>query len=321
MSTSKASTFAFPSAHIVEADGVPVETPILLPPASARPRRAQREIGSTRRWLILPRLRIGLILGAIFLFATLTAAVFPRLLTSIDPLETNARDAFQAPTAAHPLGTDENGRDVYSRIIYGARTSVIMGVSATAIGLTFGITIGLIAGLGSKFTDSLMMRGVDVLLAFPEILMALLILTFLGPGLIKGLIAIGIASIPQYARLARAQAQLVRNSQYVEAAIALGLRRSVIVVRHILPNAIKPVLVLALISIGGKISAGAALSFLGLGTPPPTPEWGAMLSVGREYLANAWWLTVFPGLALTFTVLSVSGVGRGLLRRREGKAA
>jgi peptide/nickel transport system permease protein len=265
------------------------------------------------------RLRFGLILAGLFVAVLVVAAISPGLLAPGDPLEANARFAFRAPSLTHLLGTDENGRDLFTRVVHGVRPSLLMGLSATAIGLGFGVTIGLLAGLGHRLIDNALMRGIDVLLAFPDILLALVIITFWGQGTFNAIVAVGIASVPRYARLVRAQTHVVRHASYVEAATTLGLRPWTLVFRHVLPNAIKPVLILATIGIGGKIAAGASLSFLGLGTPPPAPEWGAMLSVGRNFLANAWWLTAVPGLAVTLTVLSVTALGRELLQRSEGK--
>jgi peptide/nickel transport system permease protein len=208
---------------------------------------------------------------------------------------------------------------VLTRVIYGVRASLLMGVGATAIGLTAGVVIGLSAGLGRRGLDGALMRGIDVLLAFPHILLALVIITFWGQGPLIALCAVGIASVPRYARLVHAQVRLVRRASYVEAAVTLGLRPSALIWRHVLPNAIQPVLILATIGVGEAIGFGASLSFLGLGAPPPAPEWGSMLSVGRDFLANAWWLTAFPGLAVTLTVLAITALGRELLRRREGR--
>jgi peptide/nickel transport system permease protein len=163
------------------------------------------------------------------------------------------------------------------------------------------------------------MRSVDVLLAFPDLLLALVIITFFGQGTLNLIIAVGIASVPRYARLVRAQTQVVRGAGYVEAATTLGLGRAAVIGRHVLPNAIKPVLILATIGIGSNITAGAALSFLGFGAPPPAPEWGTMLAIGRNFLANAWWLVAWPALAITFTVISITAIGRELLRRSEGR--
>lgn len=296
---------------------VPVAAPQV---SSVAPTIVPAKLGWLRTKLIaVAHVRPAVLLSALFLGLAVFAALFPSILAPGDPLADNARHAFYEPGPEHLMGTDENGRDVYTRLVHGARASLFVGFSATVVGLVLGVSVGLIAGLGHRLVDGAFMRAIDVLLAFPDVLLALLIITFWGPGLINALIAIGVAAIPRFARLARAQAQVVRRSGYVEAATALGLSRFHIVIRHILPNSIKPVLVLAFIGIGGTISAGAGLSFLGLGIPPPTPEWGAMLSNGREYLANAWWLTTFPSLALTFTVLSVSTIGREIVRRSEGK--
>lgn len=278
-----------------------------------------------RAFRVLPVFRInvrfGLILAGAFFAVLLVAAVKPDLLVAGDPLEGVARQAFRAPGAGHLLGTDENGRDVFTRLVYGARPSLIMGFAATAIGVVAGVGLGLLAGLGPRFFDGLVMRFIDVLLAFPDILLALVIITFWGQGMVNAIIAVGIASVPRYARLVRAQAHVVRKSAYVEAAVSLGQGRAELIFRHILPNSIKPILLLATIGIGGKIAAGASLSFLGFGAPPPSPEWGSMLSVGRNFLANAWWLTAVPGIAIILTVITLTALGRELMRRSEGRKA
>jgi peptide/nickel transport system permease protein len=269
----------------------------------------------------LVRRRPGLLAAGVYLLLVAIAAFFPSLLTSVNPLETSARDAFWGPSREHLLGTDENGRDLLARLIYGSSASLLMGVGATFIGLSIGVTLGLVAGLGTRWMNASAMRFVDVLLAFPDILLALVIITFWGNGLFNAIVAVGIGSVPRYARLACARALVVRKSAYVEAAHTLGLHPFTVVWKHVLPNASKPVILLATIGIGGKISAGAALSFLGFGAQPPAPEWGAMLANGRNYLANAWWLTAFPGLALMLTVLSITALGRELGRRTEAKTS
>lgn len=280
-------------------------------PAAPKPKaqsRQRRTVG----------LRPGLILAGLFVALLAVAAIAPGLLVSGDPFEASARDAFLAPSGQHWLGTDENGRDVLTRLIHGVRPSMLMGLAATVIGLGGGVALGLAAGLGHRFLDGLLMRFVDVLLAFPDLLLALVIITFWGQGLLNAVVAVGVASIPRYARLVRSQTTKVRGATYVEAAVTLGIRRSTVIWRHVLPNAIKPVLILATIGVGGKIAAGASLSFLGFGAPPPAPEWGAMLAVGRNFLANAPWLVAAPALAITLTVVSVTALGRELMRRSEG---
>jgi peptide/nickel transport system permease protein len=278
---------------------------------------------ATSRWRAALRFLLrhpGLILASIFVLGLTVAALAPGLLVSGDPLAANAREAFRAPSAAHWLGTDENGRDVLVRLVHGARASLVVGLAATVFALGAGILLGLVAGLFNRLVDGAIMRLIDVLLAFPDILFALVVITLFGQGLTNLVLAVGIASVPRYARLVRAQVHAIRHSGYVEAAVTLGHSRLGVAWVHILPNAIKPVLVLAIIGLGGKIATGATLSFLGLGASPQFPEWGAMLAFGRNYLANAWWLVAAPAAAITLSVLSLSALGRALLRRREGKS-
>lgn len=267
----------------------------------------------------LAGVRPGLFAAGALVIVLAVAAIFPQVLAPYDPLDASARLAFQQPSAAHWLGTDENGRDVLSRLIHGVRPSLLMGLAATALGLGWGALLGLVSGLGPRWLDAAIMRGVDVLLAFPDLLLALVIITFFGQGMANLILAVGIASVPRYARLVRAQTLGVRNAAYVEAAVTLGQSQLAVVLRHILPNAFKPVLILAIIGIGGTITAGAALSFLGFGAPPPAPEWGGMMAIGRSFLANAPWLIAWPALSITLTVVSISAIGRELLRRSEGK--
>lgn len=192
----------------------------------------------------LTRLRPGLLLAGVFVALLLLAAVVPQWLAPYDPLEASARLAFQAPSNVYWLGTDENGRDVLSRLIYGVRSSLFMGIAATALGLAWGTLLGLIAGLGPRWLDGALMRGIDVLLSFPDLLLALVIITFFGQGTANLILAIGIAGVPRYARLVRAQTLNVRNAGYVESAVTLGQSHLAVVLRHILPNAFKPVLMI-----------------------------------------------------------------------------
>lgn len=277
-------------------------------------------LGTTTKYpLRLTGLRPGLLLAGVFVALLLLAALVPQWLAPYDPLQATARLAFEPSDSVHWLGTDENGRDVLSRLIHGVGSSLFMGLAATALGLAWGTLLGLVAGLGPRWLDGALMRGIDVLLAFPDLLLALVIITFFGQGTANLILAVGIASVPRYARLVRAQTLGVRNAGYVESAVTLGQSHLAVVLRHILPNALKPVLILATIGIGGAITAGAALSFLGFGAPPPAPEWGGMMAIGRSFLANAPWLVAWPALAITLTVVSISAIGRELLRRSEGK--
>lgn len=248
------------------------------------------------------------------------AVVFPGLLAPHPPNDTDVVSAFRPPGGAHPFGTDELGRDVLSRVVYGARPSLAIGLGATALGVLAGLAVGLLAATGPRVVDRALMRGLDVLLAFPELLLALLVVTVVGSGTANVLVAIGVAAVPTYARLVRGQALPVIGSPYAEAAVVLGVRRPVIVLRHVLPNVTGPLLVLATIGTGTAVISGSALSFLGLGTPPPAAEWGSMLSDGREFLATAWWTATFPGLAIVVVVLSVTVLGRSL-RSRTPKGA
>lgn len=265
--------------------------------------------------------RVPLVAAALFLAALAVAAVWPSLLAPFDPYAVDTANALAAPGGAHPLGTDENGRDILSRLIYGARASLLLGFGAIAIAVAGGVVFGLAAGLGNRFLDGLIMRTMDVGLAFPELLLALVVISIVGGGTTNALLAIGLASIPSYARLVRAQTFAIRQSPYIEAARALGVRESQVVWRHVLPNAVKPVVILATIGIGTATVAGSALSFLGLGTAPPEPEWGSMLSSARNFLDLAWWYGAFPGLAITGLVISTTLIGRYLQQRSEGRGA
>ncbi|MFC9691036.1 ABC transporter permease [Kribbella sp. NPDC056951] len=264
--------------------------------------------------------RPGLTLAVLFLIVLAVAVVAPKLLAPSDPLLVDPAKSFLPPGSGHLLGTDESGRDVLSRMIHGARLSLTIGIAATAISAIGGVVLGLLAGLSHRWVEAAVMRFIDVSLAVPELLLALVVITLLGGGTQNAIWALGIGGIPYYARLVRAQAHVVRRSTYVEAAGTLGLSRLQVIARHVLPNSIKPLLVLATIGVGGMIGAGASLSFLGLGAAPPSPEWGATLSVGRNFISNAPWLIVVPAVTLTLTVISIAVVGRELRRRSEGRS-
>lgn len=264
-------------------------------------------------------LRPGLLIAGAFLALLLVAAIAPGLLTGVDPQAAEAREAFLAPNAAHWLGTDENGRDVLARIIYGTGASLGLGVAAMLVSLVLGIGVGLVGGLGGKLADGGAMRFADTMAAIPGILFALLIITLWGANPVTVMLAIGIATMPRYARLVRTEVRKLRAAPFVEAATTLGLRRSTIIWHHILPNGVRPALLLAVIGIGDKIAFAATLSFLGFGSPPPAPEWGAMLATGRNYVSVAPWLVVIPAIAITLTVLSTTSLGREIIRRGEGR--
>ncbi|MDQ1076822.1 MULTISPECIES: ABC transporter permease [Microbacterium] len=264
-------------------------------------------------------LALGLAGGVLAVIAL--AAVAPGLLATHDPLVTDVRAALQPPSAAHWFGTDQSGRDVYSRVVYGTGRSVGTGLLATALAFVVGIVAGSLAAVSPRIVDAAAMRVVDVLLAFPEFLVALLVVAVLGPGPVNVAVAVTIAAIPVYIRLARAQTRTLAAAEHVEAARIVGVSAVVVHIRHVLPGVLGAVSVLATIGIGTSILAAAGLSFLGLGPTEPTPEWGLMLSAGRNLLLQAPWVAVFPGLAITTTVISVSVIGRILRAGAEERGA
>jgi peptide/nickel transport system permease protein len=267
-----------------------------------------------------PAPRAGLILSAAFLALVCVAAIWPSLLAG-GPNAINPADALAGPGRAHLFGTDQLGRDTFARVVYGARYSLSLGLASTALAGAAGTVWGLIAALGGKPADEAAMRLADIFLSFPGILLALLVVAVLGPGPDNVAVAIAISLAPGFARVVRVQALVVRDAEYVVAAIALGRPWPTIVARHITPNVLGPLAVLMTMNVGTSIIAGASLSFLGLGLQPPTPEWGAMLSQASDYLQADWALAVFPGLAITLTVISISFLGRELRVRFEGRAA
>jgi peptide/nickel transport system permease protein len=263
--------------------------------------------------------RWGLSVAAGFLLLALLATLWPGLLAGADPLAADPLPVLEAPSAAHWFGTDQLGRDVFDRVVYGARHSLTIGAAATLIAVTAGVLLGIVAGLAHRLADEALSRSFDALSAFPLLLLALLFIAIAGPGTVSLVVAIGIATLPHYARVVRSQTFVVRQAGYVTQAVAFGASRPRLVLRHVLPNVLGPVPVLAVIGLGEAILAAAGLSFLGMGPQPPSPEWGSMLSEGRDYLGIAWWASVMPGIAVTLTVISLTVVGRHLQRRFEGR--
>ena len=262
-------------------------------------------------WRQLRRNRAAMI-GAVLISLEILIAVFAPVVAPYDPIEQSIYDALQPPSAAHWLGTDEVGRDILSRIIYGTRISLRVGLLAVGIGSAIGVTLGLIAGFYGKLADNLILRLMDIWLAFPGILLALAIIAVLGPSLFNVMIAVGLSAVPTYVRVTRSSVLSVREMEYVLGARAVGCPSRIIIWRHILPNVLPSLIVLTTLGIAGAILAAAALSFIGLGAQPPTPEWGAMLTVGRQFIRQAWWVTAFPGMAIMITVLGINLLGDGL---------
>jgi peptide/nickel transport system permease protein len=254
--------------------------------------------------------RPGLVLSVLVLAAVLLAAFAPALFTSYDPISGVPAERLQGPSGAHLFGTDETGRDVFARVVHGASLSLRATVLAVLVALVTGAAVGLLAGFRGGWLDGLVMRVVDVLQAVPAILLSLALVTGLGFGTTNVAIAVGVANLAAFARLMRAEVLRVRTGVFVEAARAGGVRWTGVLARHVLPNALGPVLVLATITFGTAVLEVSALSFLGFGATPPTPEWGALVAGGRNFLATAWWMTTFPGLTVAAVVLATNRLSR-----------
>lgn len=253
----------------------------------------------------------GAMAGLAIIIILIVVALSAHLIAPYDPV-LQSRDSLKPPSFKHLMGTDVFGRDLLSRVIFGSRLSLRIGLISVAIGASVGLVIGLIGGYYGGRIDALLVMFIDTMLAFPGILLALAIVGVLGPGLTNVMIAVGIASVPRYARLVRGSVLSAKEQVYVDSARVVGCSDLHIMFRHILPNVVAPAIVLGTLSIATAILSAAGLSFLGLGAQPPTPEWGLMVSGGRDFLRNAWWITTFPGLAIMVTVMSINLLGDGL---------
>jgi len=290
---------------------VAAESVVLAPP---RPWMEREWVGLLARLIRRRTALFGLLVVAIVVLT----AVFASSLSPSNPLEQDISQRLKEPGwqdaqgRVHPLGTDHLGRDIFARIIYGSRIALLVGLSAVLISGLLGMAIGLIAGYFGGRVDDFLMRLADIQLAFPFILLAIAVIGVLGPSLRNIIIVIGVSSWVVYARVVRGEVLSIREREFVQAAIALGSRDGRIVLRHVLPNAFTPWLVVATLDMARVIVIESALSFLGLGVQPPTPTWGGMLADGRVYLSTAWWLATFPGLAILITVLGINLFGDGL---------
>ena len=251
-------------------------------------------------------------IGLAMLFLLIFAAVFANVIPPYDPVEQNLLIRLQGPSAAHWFGTDELGRDIFSRILYGARISLTVGLIAVSISCVAGCALGAIAGYYGGILDTVIMRISDIMMAIPSILLNISIVAALGTGLQNVMIAIGISSVPAYCRIMRASLLSLKNQEFVDASRVAGSTDFYIIMHHIIPNSLAPLIVQATLKIGGAILSCASMSFIGLGIVPPTPEWGAMLSTGRDFLRDAPHLTAFTGLAIMFAVFSMNLIGDGL---------
>lgn len=253
----------------------------------------------------------GAIIGAAILLFFIIASIGAPILAPYPMEEMKMENRFIAPSADHWLGTDEFGRDILSRMMYGGRVSLMMGLVAVSIAGIVGVFLGVISGYYRKL-DIYIMQCMDILLAFPSLLLAIAIIAVLGVGLTNAMIAVAISVIPSYVRVVRGTVLSLREKEYIEAVKALGVSDFKIILKHILPNVLSPVIVLSTLQFGTSILAAASLSFLGLGAQPPAPEWGAMAYVGKSFLLNAWWMSLFPGLAIMLVVLGFNMLGDGL---------
>jgi peptide/nickel transport system permease protein len=265
-----------------------------------------------RRLLRFFARRPGLVLSAAVVVLVVLAAFRPSLFTSRDPLLGVPADRFAAPGPHHWFGTDELGRDLFARVVYGAALSLKATLIAVALAFLVGGAIGLVAGFVGRWVEDALMRAVDVLLAIPALFLSLALVTALGYGTVKVAVAVGVASVAVFARVMRSDVLRVRTMVFVEAARSSGSRWYSILLRHVLPNAVGPVMVLATLDVGTAVLAVSALSFLGYGAAPPAPEWGTLIASGRNYLANAWWLSTLPGLTVAATVLATNRIARAL---------
>lgn len=260
---------------------------------------------------LVRRNRVGII-GGVCIAVVIIVALFAPVISPYDPDAMQVTKRNQEPNSEHPMGTDRFGRDMLSRVIYGARVSLWVGVISVGIGAVGGLILGLLSGYYGGSIDFIIMRVMDVLFAFPSILLALVIIAILGPSLNNTMIAIGIGNMPTFTRIARASILSVKEQDYVQAALALGSKDRSVIIRHILPNILAPIIVQASLALSGAIRTEATLSFLGLGIQPPTASWGSMLSESRRYMELAPWTAIFPALAIMVTVLSFNLFGDGL---------
>jgi peptide/nickel transport system permease protein len=250
--------------------------------------------------------------GFIIIAAMVFLAVFASLLSSYDPIRISLAERLRPPSAVHLFGTDELGRDILSRIMHGARISLRIGVLVVLIAGGLGALTGAISGYVGQRVDNLIMRVMDVILSFPPLVLALALAAALGPDLNNAILAVAFVMIPKFARLVRGEALAVKERQFIAAARAAGAKRLWIILHHILPNCLASVIVLATLVLGEAILIAASLSFIGLGAQPPTPEWGAMVSVGRKFLMDQWWYATFPGLFILVTVIGFNILGDAL---------
>jgi peptide/nickel transport system permease protein len=275
---------------------------------SATPLGVRSTPGFTRRFVR----QTGVPLAGTIILLVVLAALFAPLIAPYDPIDTAPRESLLSPSADHLLGTDQLGRDVFSRIVYGSRVSILVGIIAVGVAIVAGVPLGLISGYFGGLVDHAIMRAMDAIIAFPALVLALAIVGAVGPGTFQIMVAIGISSIPLYARLTRGQVLAIREQDYIEAARSLGMSNARLLWRHVLPNSLSPLIVQASLGVAFAILAEAGLSFLGVGVQPPSPTWGGMLSQALPLIERASHLSIFPGLAIFITVLAINMLGDAL---------
>ncbi|KUP20464.1 peptide ABC transporter permease [Paenibacillus sp. DMB5] len=293
-------------------------------PAQGKPVRPEAAAKPKTLWSLLLRNRLAA-LGLTFILIWTVIAIIAPWIAPHDPYATNMANKLQAPSASHWFGTDNFGRDILSRVLYGARISIWTGLIAVGISFVIGVPLGGIAAYYGGRTGTIIMRLMDILLSFPSLVLSMAIAASIGAGLTSAMIAVGIVGIPEFARLMFGQTVSLREKEYIEASRAIGVKNTVILYRHILPNALAPLMVQATLGMGFAILTASSLSFLGLGVKPPIAEWGAMISEGREYIISGqWWLVTFPGLSIATSILGFNLLGDGFRdvldpRLRTGK--
>jgi peptide/nickel transport system permease protein len=269
---------------------------------------------------IRARIRIGTVAPLLVVVLVVVAAIAPGLLTSRSPTAIDLQHTLLAPSFSHLFGTDDAGRDQFTRVVYGARESLGIGLGATGLAMAVAIVLGFAAGLAGGLVDTVISRILEVAFAFPVLLLALLLIAIRGPSVGTEIVAVGIGSAPGYARMVRGQVLHVRQAGYIEAAGALGHSRWAVIRRHLFPNAMRPLVAMITLGVGQSIVWASGLAFLGLGVAPPSPEWGALLDAGRLYITTSWWLEIMPGLVIVLVALSVTSLGRTVQHRLEGAA-
>lgn len=255
---------------------------------------------------------VGTVTAIVYLAVVLLAALAPGLLATHDPYTIDPANAFQPPSAEHVFGTDSVGRDVYSRVVHGTQLSLAIAAFSVAVGLVISALLGVVAGFAGGRVDNVIMRAIDVLLAIPGILIALMLVSTIGFGLVNLGLAVAIGSVAGFSRLIRSEVFRVRTGAFVEASYISGGRWTQVLRRHVLPHSLGPVLALLAVELGSAILSISALSYLGFGAAPPTPEWGTLLSESRDYMSTGWWLVIIPSLVITLTVLSINRIGRAI---------